>query len=213
MDETTSRRCFRGELRIAPAAKGGRPKITGLAVPYLALSEDLGGFREQFRPGAFSGSMGADIFADVEHDRDRKLGRTSRKTLFLKEELRGIIATITVPDTSVGRDTLEEVRNGNLDAMSIVFADPVDDWSGSGGATVRTIRKAVLRAVTLTSYPAYKQTAGSLAQRSLDRYLSPDGQLRRLQAEAERPLYCETREARASDELRRRLEREELRVF
>lgn len=179
MDETTTRRCYMAEeLRVVePEGNAGRPKIVGLAVPYRALSEDLGGFREQFMPGSLGGSIASrDVFADVEHDRDRKLGRTSKGTLSLKESRKGIMAEITIPDTTVGRDTLEEVRNGSLDAMSIVFSDPEDQYSGKAGAIVRNIDKAELMAVTLTSYPAYRQTAGSLAQRSLEEYRSTIGE-------------------------------------
>lgn len=196
MDENTTQRCYQAEeLRVVePDTEGGRPKIVGLAVPYKALSEDLGGFREQFMPGSLGESIASrDVFADVEHDRDRKLGRTSKGTLSLKESRKGIMATITIPDTTVGRDTLEEVRNGSLDAMSIVFAEPKDKYSGKAGAIVRNIERADLQAVTLTSYPAYRQTAGSLAQRSLDEYRTEQEET---DGAAEAKLLADTEEIR-----------------
>jgi HK97 family phage prohead protease len=170
-EETTTVRCFQvKELRIEdPKEKGGPPVITGLGVPYNAPSEDLGGLREVFKPGTCR-NLQDDIFIDVEHDPGRKLGRTSAKTANVQDDPKGLRVSVTVPDTTVGRDTLEEVRNGTLDGMSIAFTDPEDSWDGHGDAILRTITGANLEAVTLTSYPAFRQTAGSLALRSLDAY-------------------------------------------
>jgi len=173
MTEDTTIRCFKlNNIRFDDS--DGKKRLTGLAVPYNAPSEDLGGFREIFKPGAFKESVAGtdDIFADVEHDRTRKIGRRSAGTLELKETRDGLTATITPPDTTVGRDTIEEVRNGLLDGMSISFANAEDSYKGKGDTIVREINKASLRAVTLTSFPAYKQTAGTVAERSLAEYRS-----------------------------------------
>ncbi len=175
MSETTTERCYQTEeLRVEPPEiEGGRPRIVGLAIPFGALSEDLGGFRERFLPGSLTESIASgDIRADVEHDEDKRLGRTSKGTLSLKETKRGLQATITVPDTTVGHDALEDVRNGNLDAMSIEFTKPQRTFTGRGGKIVAEVKRATLKAVTLTSFPAYRQTAGTLSQRSLDEYRS-----------------------------------------
>ncbi|MFA5234961.1 MAG: HK97 family phage prohead protease [Sulfurimonas sp.] len=171
MTEDTTKRCFKlAEVRVDEVA--GKPTITGLAVPYNAPSEDLGGFREVFKPGAFKESLaGSDeIFADVEHNGTRKLGRRSVGSLELKESREGVRVSIIPPDTTVGRDTIEEVRGGLLDGMSICFANPEDTYKGKGDSIVREISKASLRAVTLTCYPAYTQTAGTVAIRSLEEY-------------------------------------------
>ena len=74
-DETTTRRCFNtADLRVIES-KDGPAKISGLAVPYRALSEDLGGFREQFLGGSLGASFDNDIFVDVEHDQRALLTR------------------------------------------------------------------------------------------------------------------------------------------
>lgn len=182
-EETTVRRCFQAQqLRVLEAQDGGRPKIAGLAVPYNALSEDLGGFREQFKRGAFKESLDGDIFSDVEHNEQRKLGRTGAGTMRLKESAKGLEVEIDVPDTTVGRDTLEEVRNGTLDGMSVMYTNPVGTYRGNGADIVHSVAKADLKAVTLTSFPSFPQTAGSVVQRSLDQYQST---LEREQQEAD----------------------------
>ena len=171
MSEDTTIRCFKlAEARVDES--DGKARITGLAVPYNSPSEDLGGFREIFKPGAFRDSLAGkdDIFADVEHNGTRKLGRRSAGSLAFKESREGVRVEITPPDTTVGRDTIEEVRQGLLDGMSICFTNAEDSYKGKGDSIVREINKATLRAVTLTSYPAYRQTAGTVTIRSLDEY-------------------------------------------
>ena len=194
-EETTIRRCFRTE-KLRVDERDGKSVIVGLAVPYGAPSEDLGGFREVFKRGAFKDSLGDDIFADVEHDRSKKLGRTAAGTVTFKSAREGLRAEIQVPDTTVGRDALEEVRNGSLDAMSIAFMDPEEEWRGSEGNLTRHIGKATLRAVTLTSFPAFPQTAGTLTERSLAEY----------RASQKPPEEGAEYEGPETEELRRRLD-------
>jgi uncharacterized protein len=160
------------ELRFTE--ENGVRKVGGLAVPYNALSEDLGGFREEFLPGSLTDSLQRDIFADVEHDHNQKLGRSSKGTVSLRETPRGIYAEITLPKTRLGDDVAEEVRNGNLDAMSIAFSKPEADYHRHNGDLVRKVKKAELRAVTLTAYPAYKQTTGSLTLRSMEEFVKSE---------------------------------------
>ena len=170
MEDTTTR-MYRVDSIRATDADGDKPAmISGLAVPFNAQSEDLGGFREVFKPGAFKESLGGDIFADIEHDRTKKLARSSKGSLRFVSKRDGLHAEIDIPNTQVGNDALEDVRNGNLDGMSIAFANPQDSWKGKDQNIVREIKSAELKAVTLTSFPAYKQTAGTLAERSLTEY-------------------------------------------
>ena len=194
MTEDTSKRCFKcPELRVDDV--DGKTRISGLAVPYNAPSEDLGGFREIFKPGAFKDSLAGadDIFADVDHDGTKRIGRRSAGSVEFKDGRDGLRVTITPPDTTAGRDAVEEVRSGLLDGMSICFCGAEDSYKGKGDSIIREIGKATLRAVTLTSYPAYRQTAGTVSVRSLDEYraaIEPD------HAEAEKLAA----EQRAKDE-------------
>ena len=154
-------------------AEDGRSKVTGLAVPYNQTSEDLGGFREMFNSGAFSETLtqNVDVAADVEHDSSKKLGRRKNGTLDLRDSTDGLYVSITLPKTSVGNDIAEEVRSGLLDGMSIAFTNPTSQWIGKGIDTLRKITKADLRAVTLTSSPAYRQTIGTVTLRSLEEHI------------------------------------------
>ncbi len=158
-------------LRVE-AGEDGKQRITGLAVPYGQTSEDLGGFREMFDRGSFATTISdnRDVAADVEHDSGKKLGRRKNGTLELRDSEDGLYVSITLPKTSVGTDIAEEVRSGLLDGMSIAFANPTSQWVGRGKDTLRKITAAELHAVTLTSTPAYRQTVGTVALRSLEEY-------------------------------------------
>jgi HK97 family phage prohead protease len=138
-------------------------RIRGLAVPYNDLSADLGGFQEMFLPGVFNESLrGGEIFCDIEHDRKLKLGRKTKNTLSLTDTPGGLWAEIILPQTQLGGDVLEDVKNGNLDGMSIAFTDPLADFERKNGKLVRVVRKATLRAISLTGFAAYGATIGTV---------------------------------------------------
>ena len=203
MSEDTTRRCYKTtELRIDDS--DGKPKIIGLAVPYNAPSEMMWDFVEVFKPGAFRESLAGDddMFADVEHDHTRKLGRRSKGTLEFQSKKDGLYATITPPDTATGRDTIQEDREGLLDAMSIAFADPEDTYKGKGESIVREINKATLKGVTLTSFPAYRQTIGTVAERTFAEYSST--------LEAEEAAETQATEQRTEEEQQAATEAEEV---
>lgn len=159
------------QLRIVQA-EGQPTRIEGLVVPYESLSEDLGGFRELVKRGAFTESLrsGRDMRVDVEHDERLLLGRTANQTARFSEDERGVWVSVEVPNTTLGRDTVEEVRSRNRDAMSAAWLyDDIDAEFGrdDAGGVVRTIHRAVLTGATITAFPAYVATAGTLVLRSL----------------------------------------------
>jgi len=159
------------ELRVHEV--DGKTRIVGMAVPYGQLSDDLGGYRERMMPGAFSTSLQSQkLQADIEHDRTQILARSKKGTLGFHEDERGVWATITVPDTPRGRATVEEVRAGNLDGMSVSFLRKGvrQRFTKDSRGPIREVQKAELTGVTLTAEPAYPQTADTLVMRSLQEW-------------------------------------------
>lgn len=160
------KRCWMDcELRVEP---GDSPKITGYAARYNAWSEDLGGFREIIKPGAFrrAVSEGQDVRALVDHDSSMILGRTKSGTLRLSENTVGLRVEIDPPDTTAGRDVVESIRRGDLTGMSFGFTTVADKWGTEGGKPVRELHDLNLFDVSVVAYPAYPDT--SVAMRSLD---------------------------------------------
>ena len=85
MDNNRDERPFDMELRIGD---DGVKRLEGYAVVFGAISEDPGGFRETFEPGAFTDALAAqpDVLALVNHDPNRVIGRTTNGTPELQQD-------------------------------------------------------------------------------------------------------------------------------
>jgi HK97 family phage prohead protease len=156
------------ELRITDDEK---PKIKGYAAKFGKWSEDLGGFTERIRKGAFDEVIeNGDIRALKNHDPNLILGRTTSGTLRLRTNSVGLQTEIDPPDTNTGRDTVEEIRRKDITGMSFSFTTAEDDWKYNEDSTVeRTIIKiGELFDVGPVTYPAYPDT--TVAVRSLDAF-------------------------------------------
>lgn len=129
------------------AGKGGATKLLGRAVPYWVLSEDLGGFREQWAPGSLTEVLKtSDAYAAYNHDPSQLLGRESAGTLHLQDGRHGLDYIIDpLPDTMIARDVVENVRLGNIQGNSFSFsvAEGGDVWDRDDtGMAIRTVTKA-----------------------------------------------------------------------
>ena len=148
-------------------------KIIGRPVLFNAESENLGGFVEIIAPSAFSEHLATselDVKALYEHDRKLLLGRTLSGTLTIKEDSQGLMVEIDPPDTQTARDLIVSIERGDISGMSFGFVTDVDEWDYSRDPALRTVIKAKLLEVTVTSDPAYKQTDVQVAQRSLNQH-------------------------------------------
>jgi HK97 family phage prohead protease len=146
--------------------------LEGYAALFNSRSENLGGFTETIKPGAFRASLKArnDIKMLWNHDSGAVLGSTRAGTLVLTEDDRGLRVSATLPNTSYGRDASELVRRGDVTAFSFGFSMPArggDEWSGDG--TERVLKSVRLHEVSLVAFPAYPETAGTATVRGLDK--------------------------------------------
>ena len=155
-------------------AKGEPTKLVGRAVPYNVLSRDLGGFKEQFVPGAFDDVLkDSDVRALFNHNPDNLLGRESAGTLQLRDGTKGLDYIIDpLPKTSVAKDVAENVRLGNIQGNSFSFsvAEGGDTWEKDDtGMAIRTVTKAsALFDVGPVTEPAYEEGT-KVSARSLER--------------------------------------------
>jgi uncharacterized protein len=146
--------------------------LEGYAALFDSRSENLGGFTETIKPGAFRASLKArnDIKLLWNHDTGAVLGSTRAGTLTLVEDDRGLRVSATLPNTSYGRDASELVRRGDVSAFSFGFSMPArggDEWSSDG--TERVLKSVRLHEVSLVAFPAYPETAGTATVRGLDK--------------------------------------------
>jgi HK97 family phage prohead protease len=155
------------ELRIVPESTNPA-KLVGYASVFNVWSEDLGGFRERFLPGAFTNVLkDADVRALINHNPTLILGRTKANTLSLRQDDTGLWMEVTLPDTQYARDLAESVKRGDIDQMSFAFSVLKDDWMYADDGTVRrtVIELDSLDDVSPVTYPAYPQTSVSARSR------------------------------------------------
>lgn len=163
----TERRIYTTSKLELRAAEGQASVLAGYAAVFDSDSEDLGGFVERIKPGAFASSLGGDVRALFNHDSNIILGRTKAKTLTLREDQHGLYVEIIPPDTQAGRDLVESVRRGDVDQMSFGFRTIKDDWEETKpGSWLRTLIEVDVFDVSPVVFPAYRNT--EIAVRSLD---------------------------------------------
>jgi len=144
------------------------PMLVGYAARTNSWT-DLGFFKERIKPGAFSDVINNDVRCLKNHDPNLILGRTTNKTLRLKENSVGLHFENDIPDTTTGRDTREEVRSKLITGCSFAFTIAEEDWKYYEGEKPpeRTIIKIKqLYDVGPVTYPAYPDT--TVAARSLE---------------------------------------------
>lgn len=156
-----------------PSLDKKEPKVTGTAVVFNQWSEDLGGFIETISPNAFDNVDLEDIVLLYNHDTGAVLSRTSADTLSINIDENGLHFTGRLPDTTLGKDVLTNLRNGNIQGMSFGFTIDADDWQETENSdqlkhVIKSIGK--LYEISLTPFPAYKETDAALSERSRKKY-------------------------------------------
>ena len=131
-----------------------RRLIELLAVPYgIDALVSVGGrtIRESFSNTAFLGEQPKRILATRDHDPTRLVGKVTNLEPFHRE---GLVATLQVADTALGRESVELARDQCLDAsIGFQIPDPAgEQWEGRSR---RRVTKALLREVSLVPEPAY----------------------------------------------------------
>jgi len=146
--------------------------VVGYAAVWDSMSEDLGGFREVIKRGAFTEALeaGTEIRFVLGHDMDTVMARTSNGTLELMQDDVGLRmwARIALDDPDAQRLDAK-LRSGAMSQMSFAFSMPTDGtgevWDYSGGVPVRSVeRVGMLYEVSAVGAPAY--TASTIAARA-----------------------------------------------
>lgn len=139
-----------------------RPRIRGYAAVFDKKSEDLGGFREDIKPGAFAETLKkADVRALFNHDPNYVLGRNKSGTLSLAEDEKGLSIDIDPPDTQFARDLMVSINRGDINQMSFGFITKKDSWENldDDSKRLRHLEEVELLDVSPVTFPAYPQTS------------------------------------------------------
>lgn len=172
MDKTETRELATQQIEIREGDDGNRT-LTGYAVKWEQKSVVMGyyrKFREQFRQGSFLESLQKDDQRFLwSHDTSKVLGRTKNNTLRLAEDSIGLRFELDLPKTTLGNDTYETIKRGDVDGVSFGFTmiseeieEPDDDLM------LRTVTKARLLEVSAVAFPAYPDS--EVSARGYDPY-------------------------------------------
>ena len=152
--------------------------IVGYAARFDKESQDLGGFAEVIRAGAFARAIAEDdVRALWNHDDNFVLGRTKSGTLRLSEDAEGLRIEIELPDTTWARDLYKSIERGDVDQMSFAFRVVKDAWTQREGETPDVLRELLevrLYDVSPVTYPAYLDTEVKVRDLLRGRDLSAD---------------------------------------
>jgi HK97 family phage prohead protease len=166
---TRERRYSVGELRVATG--GDKQKITGYAAKFApATSEDLGGFREQIDPQAFTACLASNVDCRAlwNHDPNHVLGRTTSGTLRLSVDSIGLKYEIDPPATQLAKDLLVSIERGDVNQASFGFRTLDDSWrEDANGQIIRTVLEATLFDVSPVTFPAYPDATSGVRAATL----------------------------------------------
>lgn len=151
------------EFKELRAVKDGDEpmKFVGYVARFGPLSENLGGFVERIRPGAFSKAIREnDIRALFDHDSKYVLGRNKSGTLELKEDDKGLLMTVYPPEAQWVNDLVASIERKDINQGSFGFRTYKDSWEDSLGKKlpVRTLEEVGLIDVSIVTFSAYPAT-------------------------------------------------------
>lgn len=167
------------------AAEGRRPTLVGYAALFNVETERFDDFFEKIAPGSFTRTLkeNPDVFAFAQHDQSRVIGRTKAGTLELREDKKGLLATITPPNTTLGNDIIEDVRSGNIDGLSIGFLAVKASFEIDGRREIRTLEDVDLVEISVVTMPQFEDATVSVRSRDVWRnalHLATETRMRRL---------------------------------
>ena len=166
-------RSFVGSIEVRKKDDGSAI-IAGMAAVFDKLSENLGGFREMIKPGAFDDTDMSDVRGLWNHNVDFVLGRNKSETLSVKPNANGLQYEIDLPDTRTILDlVLGPIERGDVDQSSFGFIVGMgnDSWDeNDDGVLIRTIHKInKLFDVSPVTFAAYADT--TVGARSMQRFI------------------------------------------
>lgn len=193
------RRLLTAKIELRKAANTSPPTLRGYAARFNSLSENLGGFREQISPGAFSDVLDDDVRCLFNHDSNLILGRTISGTCRIGQDDAGLWYEVDLPDTQTARDLAVAIDRGDVNQSSFGFRIAVDgaQWDeNDDGVYIRTIKRVGrLYDVSPVTLPAYPEA--SVGMRSLDAWRTEKGaQTAQVQAHIRRQVAARTRALR-----------------
>lgn len=153
-------------------------KISGYAIVFNKPSKPIpdgdSSFTEIIDPKALENTDLSDVVMLSNHDYSKPLATVKAGTLKLDVDKKGLHFEATLPNTTDGSDTFENVKAGNIDSASFRFANASDQWSqDENGNVTRTITNiGDIFEISSVTVPAYDDSSVEVAKRSFDQFFN-----------------------------------------
>lgn len=171
------------EFRNVPfevrSAEDNNITLEGYAIVFDTESVDLGGYTERIAPTAITNESIAqqrfDVFAFLNHDEHKVLGRTKSKTLELSVDTRGVYFKLHLGNTEAARDCRNYIERGEISNMSFSFTCKdysFDEVVGDDGNKryVKNVLSMILYEVSPVFLPAYEVSSCEASKRDFENY-------------------------------------------
>ncbi|WP_420331434.1 phage major capsid protein [Pediococcus pentosaceus] len=153
-------------------------KISGYAIVFNKPSKPIpdgdSSFTEIIDPKALENTDLSDVVMLSNHDYSKPLATVKAGTLKLDVDEKGLHFEATLPNTTDGSDTFENVKAKLIDSASFRFANATDQWSqDDDGKVTRTITHiGDIFEISSVTVPAYDDSSVEVAKRSFDQFLN-----------------------------------------
>lgn len=153
-------------------------KISGYAIVFNKPSKPIpdgdSSFTEIIDPKALENTDLSDVVMLSNHDYSKPLATVKAGTLKLNVDGKGLHFEATLPNTTDGSDTFENVKAKNINSASFRFANASDQWSkDENGNITRTITNiGDIFEISSVTVPAYDDSSVEVAKRSFDQFLN-----------------------------------------
>lgn len=147
-------------------------KVEGYAIvfnePSRQITENSETFYEFIIPDAISDIDWSQVMLLFNHDYNNLLARVDNDTLTITVDDKGVFFSAILPDTTLGRDTYEQVKNGNYKGCSFQFDYYPKDCqriTGQHGELFHKITKvSTISELSIVVVPAYDETTVAVAR-------------------------------------------------
>jgi len=156
-------RSFQPDLQVRSGGDGRT--VMGIAVPYQLRTQINESRVEEFTRGAFNHQINAPQKVKFAREHILLGGELIGAASLLRDDAAGLYVELRTSKTPKGDETLELVRDGALNQLSIMFAERQVRRAGGG---VIQVLKAHLGEVAVVMEGAYADAAAVVGVRSLE---------------------------------------------
>ena len=162
MSDLERRNGILSETRVSAQPSMSPGRIHGRAITYNSLSEDLGGFREVFKPGSVR--LADDLLILFNHDSGTVVGRTTAGTARANDDGRGVVFEAEPPNTQWAQDLAISMKRGDIRQCSFAFRTISDEfyWDNTLETVIREVTGAEVVELSIVAMPAYPATAAQV---------------------------------------------------